>query len=439
MQRALLRWLLLSAMVVALCGAASLGCGATYYGSGLEQVPAVPRPPKDIAGLTLLIRSDPKIVVQDPVVRERVARRKGGPRYRQALESALAEAGYVVVHSTDRPHDLELKMVLEALGSGDEVQSLYRLYLYGDGERVAEVLWKWPRGEIVALDEIHDYAARKTLAAMYDSKELAEFVVGRTDSGGHGVKAAGGAGTAAPEIRPAGVEPSADERRVALVIGNAAYRDGRLANPTRDAAAMASALRQLGFRVTEKRDLDQKQMKLAIRAFGRQLRDGGVGLFYYAGHGAQVQGQNYLIPVGADIPSERHVDVESVPLRAVLAEIADARNRLNIVILDACRNNPFARRFRSLQRGLAFVDAPQGTLIAYATAPGSVADDGARGHGAYTEALVRHIRTKGVPVESVFKAVRRDVQAATQGRQTPWESSSLIGDFFFAPKERPKP
>ncbi|MBW2523091.1 MAG: caspase family protein [Deltaproteobacteria bacterium] len=439
MLRAPLRWLPLTLLVASLCGVATGGCGVASYGSGLEQVPAVPKPPKDIAGLTILIRSDPKIVVEDPVVQERVERRKAGPRFRQAMESALAEAGYVVVHSAERPHDIEMQMILEAVGSGDEVQSKYRLDLYSEGERVTEVLWIWPRGEIVALDEIHDYGARKTLAAMYDSKELADFVAGRSESRRRKPAASsGGLGIASPKSSAVAVAPPTDERRVALVIGNGAYRGGRLANPVHDARAMAAALRQLGFAVTERSDLDQKQMKLAIRAFGRKLHGGGVGLFYYAGHGAQVGGQNYLIPLGADIPSEDHVDVESVPLRAVLAEIADAGNRLNLVILDACRNNPFARRFRSLQRGLAFVDAPQGTLIAYATAPGAVADDGTGQHGAYTEALVRHIRTPGVPVESVFKAVRRDVQSTTAGRQTPWESSSLTGEFSFAPKTRPK-
>ena len=327
-------------------------------------------------------------------------------------------------------------MTLEAVGTGDDVQSLYRLHLLHDGEPVAEILWEWPLGEIVALSEVHHYGARKTLAAMFDSQELADFVNGRgTSAQGRSKAAKSAAGALSKPSSHTSVATASGERRVALVIGNASYGDGRLANPIRDARAMTEALRKAGFEVTEKRDQAQKQMKLAIRSFGRKLRSGGVGLFYFAGHGAQVRGKNYLIPVGADIRSEAHVDVESVPLGAVLAEIADAGNRLNIVILDACRNNPYARRFRSAQRGLAFVDAPQGTLIAYATAPGSVADDGSGGNGTYTAALIRHLPTPGAPVESVFKAVRRDVQQATDGNQTPWESSSLTGDFYFAPRE----
>jgi hypothetical protein len=427
------------ALLAVLSFGAISGCLTARSVSGFEEMPPVPTPPKDLEGLTILIRTDPRIIAKDPIVQDRVAERRAGPRFRQAMESSLIAAGYVVVHSVDRPHDIEMKMTLEAVGSGDEVQSLYRLHLLHDDEPVAEVLWKWPLGEVVSLDEIHHYGARKVLAAMFDSQELADFVNGRGASAGRRSKAAKSA--ARVSTNPTGQAPvaaPAGERRVALVIGNASYGDGRLANPLHDAGAMTAVLRKAGFEVTEKRDQDQKQMKLAIRAFGRELRAGGVGLFYFAGHGAQVGGQNYLIPVGANIRSEAHVDVESVPLRAVLAEIADAGNRLNIVVLDACRNNPYARRFRSAQRGLAFVDAPQGTLIAYATAPGSVADDGSGGHGTYTEALVRHLRTPGVPVESVFKAVRRDVQEATRGNQTPWESSSLTGDFYFVPTKGPR-
>ena len=164
--------------------------------------------------------------------------------------------------------------------------------------------------------------------------------------------------------------------RIALVIGNSAYTDSPLANPARDAHLIAATLRDVGFDVVEHLDADQKTMKRAIQDFGDRLDEAGkdaVGLFYYAGHGIQVGGENYLVPVNAAIRRERDVTIEAVSATAVLAVLDYARNELNFVIMDACRNNPFARSFRSASRGLARMDAPSGTLIAYATSPGAVA------------------------------------------------------------------
>jgi formylglycine-generating enzyme required for sulfatase activity len=223
------------------------------------------------------------------------------------------------------------------------------------------------------------------------------------------------------------------EQRVALVIGNGAYESTPLRNPPNDAQTMGGLLRQLGFDVVEKENLTQKDMKKEIQAFGQKLLKGGVGLFYYAGHGMQVNGRNYLIPVGAQIEHEKQVEYEAVDVGAVLAEMDNARNRLNIVILDACRDNPFARSFRSGAQGLASMNAPSGTLIAYATAPGSVANDGSGENGIYTGALVKTMAAPGVKVEEVFKQVRSVVREETQGRQVPWEASSLEGDFYFKP------
>lgn len=229
-----------------------------------------------------------------------------------------------------------------------------------------------------------------------------------------------------------GLELARTERRVALVIGNGDYADLPLRNPRNDAKLMASALEQLGFDVVLGLDLDLNAMRRAIRSFGRALQMGGVGLFYYAGHAMQVQGSNFLIPVGSQVMNEDDVSAESVNVGEVLARMAGARNRLNLVILDACRNNPFERGFRSTASGLAQMKAPTGTLIAYATAPGSVASDGGPGdHGIYTEALSQEMQRPGVQVEDVFKAVRERVFAASSGRQVPWESSSIIGDFYF--------
>ena len=221
------------------------------------------------------------------------------------------------------------------------------------------------------------------------------------------------------------------EQRAALVIGNGKYKVSPLRNPVNDAKAMAKTLGGLGFAVTAKYNLGQKEMKRAIKVFGKKLKKGGVGLFYYSGHGMQVKGANYLIPVDAEVESEADVDIEAVPVGAVLAKMEGARNRLNVVILDACRNNPFATSFRSASKGLSFMNAPTGTLIAYATAPGSVAADGDGRHGVYTSQLVRHMTEPGLTIERVFKRVRTAVKHDTGGSQVPWESTALEGEFYF--------
>ncbi len=219
--------------------------------------------------------------------------------------------------------------------------------------------------------------------------------------------------------------------RVALVIGNGAYPSGQLKNPPNDARLVADTLRRIGFDVTLASDAGAKDMKRAIRDFGDHIPKGGTALFYYAGHGIQVEGRNYLVPVDAEIRDERDVDVEALRLDAVLAEIARGQSRVNVVILDACRNNPFARSFRSAAQGLAFSDAPSGTLVAYATAPGSVAEDGDGQDSAYSSALAAAMLEPGVTVEDAFKLTRTAVRQATAGRQVPWESSSLEGEFYF--------
>ncbi len=221
------------------------------------------------------------------------------------------------------------------------------------------------------------------------------------------------------------------ERRVALVIGNAAYKSSPLRNPVNDARAMAQALAETGFSVTLLEDGTETSMRRAIRAFGDELLRGGAGLFYYAGHGMQVRGRNYLIPVNADIQREDEVEDQAVDANFVLTKMDTAKNALNIMILDACRNNPFHRSFRSAAQGLAQMEAPSGTLIAFATAPGSVAADGDGENGVYTKHLLQQVRQPGVPVEQLFKQVRNGVMADTKERQVPWESSSLRGDFYF--------
>ena len=222
------------------------------------------------------------------------------------------------------------------------------------------------------------------------------------------------------------------EKRIALVIGNSGYPSAALRNPVNDATAVAKKLRESGFEVMLRTDVSQRQMTRAISEFGDKLTLGAVGLFYYAGHGMQVRGKNFMIPVDAQITTESSVSSESVDVERVLDQLLQAR--LSMVILDACRNNPFERQFRSgAGRGLAQIDAPAGTLIAYATAPGKVASDGDGTHGTYTEALLQAIEKPGLRVEDVFKQVRIDVLKVTANQQIPWESSSLTGDFVFRP------
>lgn len=228
---------------------------------------------------------------------------------------------------------------------------------------------------------------------------------------------------------------SAAEKRIALVIGNSTYKSAPLANPASDAQLMAKTLSDMGFDVIKVLNADQKTMKRAVRDFGARIERSGqdtVGLFYYAGHGIQVKGENFLVPIGAPIAREADVSIESVSAGAILEQLSFAKNRLNIVILDACRNNPFKRSFRSASSGLARMDAPTGSMVAYSTAPGRVASDGEGQNGTYTAALVRAMRQPGLKVEDVFKLTRRQVIAETSEAQVPWESSSLVGDFYFS-------
>lgn len=224
--------------------------------------------------------------------------------------------------------------------------------------------------------------------------------------------------------------------RIALVMGNGSYPSvGDLINPPNDARLMAHTLRGLGFEVVEVINAGQKEMKRAISSFAKLLEDkgqGGVGLFYYAGHGVQVDGRNYLIPVDAKIQVQADVDIEAVTANTVLRSMEYANTSLNFVILDACRNNPYTRSFRSASRGLARMDAPRGTLIAYATRPGDIANDGVGSNSPYTEALARTITKRGMTVSDVFIEVRNEVMRTTGERQVPWEEGGLTSRFYFA-------
>jgi len=218
--------------------------------------------------------------------------------------------------------------------------------------------------------------------------------------------------------------------RYALVVGSGTYPDAPLRNAVRDAEAVAEMLEQVGFTVCLRTDPTRRELIESIQAFGDKL-NAAVAVFYYSGHGAQVDSENYIIPVDAVVRTEADIPFEAVAVARVLEHMRQRGSRLNIVLLDACRNNPFERTFRSSDRGFARMSAPPGTILSYATAPGAVAADGHGPHSPYTEALLSWIARPDIVVEALLKSVARAVQDATGGRQRPWFSSDFIGEFAF--------
>ena len=236
------------------------------------------------------------------------------------------------------------------------------------------------------------------------------------------------------QIKPA-AQIAPQGKRVALVIGNAKYKFSPLNNPVNDATDMAASLRSVGFDVIEVKDATLKQMRAATRQFADKLEVSDVGLVYYSGHGIEVKGKNYLIPVNADIRREYEVvdqafDASNL-LRMMESLQSGTKKRVNILIVDACRNNDLPKSWRSTNNGLARMDAPAGSFISFATAPGQVAADGQGRNSPYTKHLLQALKQPNVPIEQVFKQVRRKVMAETAGEQVPWENSSLVGDFYF--------
>ncbi len=232
--------------------------------------------------------------------------------------------------------------------------------------------------------------------------------------------------------------------RVALVIGNSAYDRSPLRNPVSDARAMADTLTRLGFRVTLRTDVDLAHMVDAMEQFTREGRNDDVRLFFYAGHGVQFRGRNYLVPVGATIDAPEEIPAFTADLQQLIDRMQRAAKGVNVIILDACRTYPMLARSgvrtRGIQtpagEGLAQVSAPSGTLIAFSTAPGAVARDGASGHSVYARHLLSNLEIPGLTIEQLFKRVRTAVLNDTDQSQVPWENSSLTGDFCFRPGRR---
>jgi len=223
------------------------------------------------------------------------------------------------------------------------------------------------------------------------------------------------------------------EKRLALIIGNSDYKSAPLSNPLNDAMAMEVALKNCNFEVILYLNVNQKEMYSAVRDFGDRLRNKDIGLFYYAGHALQVKGKNYLIPIKADVMREDEVRFQCVEASIVISKMETANNNLNIIILDACRNNPF-RGFRSNSNGLAEMRAPAGTIIQYSTAAGSVAidyDSALGKNGLYTSILLNYIQTPELEINMLFRKVRKEVYNSSKGKQIPWESNSLMTKEFF--------
>lgn len=239
--------------------------------------------------------------------------------------------------------------------------------------------------------------------------------------------------------RPFSALAASDPSRIALVVGNNAYAAAPLANAGNDARAMADVLRQANFGVDLQVDASRATLAGAIDAFGKAVAGSDVklALFYYAGHGVQVDWRNYLLPVDVSVASTEDIKSRCIDLGHLLGHLSKTKDKAFVVILDACRDNPFGATYKPSQQGLSQFDAPPGSLLAYATSPGNVAADGNGGkHGLYTENLLREFSARETRIEDAFKRVRLNVRLASRGQQIPWESTSLENDIFLFPGAR---
>jgi hypothetical protein len=236
------------------------------------------------------------------------------------------------------------------------------------------------------------------------------------------------------------IQTDKGENRIALVIGNGDYKHtSTLDNPVNDANDISNTLKSIGFEVISGTNQTKRGMETLIREFGdKLLKQGGIGLFYYAGHGIQIKGKNYLIPVDAEIPQEDEIDYAAVPIDFVLTKMESADNSINLIILDACRNNPFARSWRNFRdigdgKGLAKISPPTGTLVLYATEPGNVASDGTGRNGLFTAALLNQIKKPGIEYDRLVKQVSAEVWEKSNKKQLPWKEGNSLVDFYFVP------
>jgi hypothetical protein len=286
--------------------------------------------------------------------------------------------------------------------------------------------------EITTLLEIYQNNLGRNGFTLIKTSEIASKPV--FSPAAIGKSAASASTTSAYAVAATAVSIAKPENRQALVIGCSIYDHSTpLINPLNDANDMEAKLQTLGFEVIKKIDPTQKELKTIIDEFGEKLKGADVGLFYFAGHGVQVKGLNYLVPRDANITSEKIVEYDCVEANRVLAHMEDTHVPIKIMVLDACRNNPFERSWgRGIgQRGLATMNAPKGSLIAYSTSPGTTASDGTGKNGLYTEALLNHIAGKGTPVNTMFQKVRLEVMEKSKEEQVSWESTSLTADFYF--------
>src|SRR5215210_7717737 len=231
------------------------------------------------------------------------------------------------------------------------------------------------------------------------------------------------------------------ENRIALVIGNSEYQNvARLTNPGNDANAITKALQSADFEVQTLTDLTRLDMGRALSQFANTVAAKGkdtVALVFYAGHGLQIEGENYLVPTDANIEREADVPLSTMRLADVMKALESLPSKMRVVILDACRNNPYTTLQKTTGRGLAIVDAPAGSIVAYSTSPGQEALDGTGNNSPYSSALVEAMKEPGLAIEQMFKNVRLKVNKVTEGRQVPWESSSLTANFAFVPGADP--
>lgn len=284
------------------------------------------------------------------------------------------------------------------------------------------------RGVLATVNDGCDFTVNQTITLTHGMNELA-IIVENQD------------GKSISELRYVDYEMTLPahhdhaNKRLALVMGNSAYSFSPLENPVHDATDIAAKLKTLGFDVMLLTDKTKEQMERAIDKFGEEAKDYDASMFFYAGHAVQCNGKNYLIPVNfsqLNTGNERIVEYDCTPMDRVLANMEYSKCKLKMVVLDACRNNPFERT-RSVGRknGLSLMNAPTGTFIAYSTSPDAVALDGIGRNSPYTTEFLKKLDVKGLKIEDVFKQVREGVLGITGGQQIPWDQSSVIGDFYF--------